>query len=146
MIKDQLPQIPPEQKEYWSLENADGSLVKDMLVAFTFPERAQPRSIRVTLTQRVAKENPGVVADKPLDVMVRPLTFRREYYQNRRTWVNWGLMEFAVSVRVLDLHGYTTHQLVVSRLFTLKAPGSAGDEIFKISTRNLRTRTSQTEG
>jgi hypothetical protein len=146
MILDQLPKIPQEQKEYWSLENTDGSLVKDMMVAFSFPERNQPQKISVPLTQRAAKENPGVVTDKPMEVLVKPLTFRREYYQNRRTWVNWGLMEFSVKVRVQDLRGYSTHQLIVNRLFSLKNPGFAGDEIFKISTRNLRTSTSQVEG
>jgi hypothetical protein len=140
MIDDRLDLLDPGLKEYRAVKRSDGSEAYRMLTAFRFP--AGERPVRTSgLAAKLARENPGVklVPGADLSVSVRPLSFRREYYEQVRGWVNWGVVQFRTRVAVSELSGTVIHELRVDRRFTMKPAGPGVREILKVSSRNLRT-------
>ena len=140
MVADQLP-ADLIGRDYRVITDEAGAEACKMLVAFRFPARAA-RTVRVPgLARKLAAQNPGVLLDTPEDlaVQVRPLSFRREYYSAVHSWVNWGVVQFGVTVRTRELKGISAHHLRVDRRFTLKSGPAKGEEVLQVSSHNLRT-------
>jgi hypothetical protein len=132
--------IAISQRDYRNVNRADGSLACRMLVAFRFPERP-PVTVKVPgLARKLARENPGIIlaSGSDLEVTARPISFRREYYTSVNGWVNWGVVQFTVTVRTRELKGLSTHRLIVDRRFTLKSLPQKGEEILGVASQNLR--------
>lgn len=142
MVDDRLPDVPG--RAYRTIEDETGAEAARMLVAFTFPKFTRVVKGR-GLARKLAAENRGVLLDRPEDlrVTVTPLSFRRDYYAREMQWRNWGVVQFAVSVRTRELKGVSIHRLRVDRRFTLKSKLEPGAEAMTVSSHNLRTFVSQ---
>jgi hypothetical protein len=145
MVADKLP-AEISTREYRDVLDESGGLACRMLTAFMFPRSVKPRIVKVPgLALALAKRNPGVLTESPEDLQVvcRPLSFRREYYSNVGGWVNWGVVQFVVTVRTRELKGISAHRLLVDRRFTLESDPKPGEEMLKVSSQNLRTSIAQ---
>jgi len=131
-------------KEYRSING------KESLVSFRFVQKPIKVDLVTGLAQKIARENPGVrledLKNTDLVVYAVPLAYRREYYASTKRWVNWGVVQFRVKVRMNELRGKVTYQLCMDRRFTLKVTAGEKQSSLIVSTRNLRTTSSQENG
>lgn len=126
------------QPDYRTIEDAGGNPESKLLVGFHFPDAAAHAVPGQGLARTLAAENPGVVDPQSIVVTARPLSFRREFRKGWG-WVNWGVVQFTVTVKTRELKGISAHTLCVDRRFTLKVRPKKGEEILTVSSRNLRT-------
>jgi hypothetical protein len=144
MVHDKFPPDPSYAKEYRTVRG------ESRLVSFHFVPKPIKVDSMAGLAQKIARENPGVRLDDlgKTDLVVHavPLAYRREYYAGTGGWVNWGVVQFRVKVRVNELRGKVTYQLCVDRRFTLRVAAGEKEDPLIISTRNLRTTVSQEDG
>lgn len=142
MLSDQPAQVPQDSRAYFALVDAQGQEISRMLVAMAFDGAVPAQEIRLQgIAKAAAEANPGV---KVLDmkVLVKPISFRREFISARNQWVNWGVVAFQATVTLDDGLGVQTHGQTALKIFSLRPSGQPGDVVV-FSDRNLRTLVSR---
>lgn len=136
ILGDQFADLSPDDREYRSIVDQDGQEMQKMLCAVRFEARGEPVSLRGA-AQAAAEMNPGVKVPS-MKVIVRPVTFRREYFADRQQWINWGLVSFHARVEIDDGAGPAPSEMTAIKMYTLKPAGQPGD-VIEFSDRNIRT-------
>lgn len=138
LLADQPAGVPADNRAYWSLVDDTGAEMQRMLVALAFDPQAPGQEIPLSgIAKAAAEQNPGVKIPG-MRVMVKPVSFRREFISARGVWINWGVVTFQAAVTIDMGDGPEVHGQSALKMFTLRPSGQPGDVVM-FSDRNLRT-------
>lgn len=142
MLSDRPARVPQANRAYFALVDAQGQEISRMLVAMAFDDAVPAQEIRLSgLAKTAAEVNPGVRV-LAMKVLVKPVSFRREFLSARNQWVNWGVVAFQAAVTFDDGQNVQSCGQTALKIFSLRPGGQPGD-VVAFSDRNLRTLVSR---